>query len=146
MVIDCCSIHSSSVKMPQPDLAAFFFIPHSHKMVLGSSHQQHVFNYKRIVPHTVLDCLPNCSPVAHTPGITHVPDTTSHLLQCQWATTLDIEVPGLERCSDLLKKKPIETKSPYSANNFIILFKGNLKKEVCCQSLSIRGNRFDTFA
>lgn len=72
VVIDCRSIHSSSVKTSQPDAAAFFFFFlswYSCKMAFCPSHQQLVFIYKRIVPHAALHCLPSCSPVTHVPRI-----------------------------------------------------------------------------
>jgi hypothetical protein len=83
MVIDYCSIRSFSVKTLQPDLTAFFILS-SLKMPLRSSHQQHVFIYKKVVLYTTVDCLPNCSPLAHTPGVTCSLDSRSHLVQYQW--------------------------------------------------------------
>lgn len=104
-VIDCYSIPSSSVKTSQMDLADFFIL-HPHKIAFCPSHQQHVFICTRSVPHAALDCLPNCSPVAHTPGVTHVPDTSSHLPEYQWGGTADTEVPRQGWCGGLLKEKP----------------------------------------
>lgn len=45
MVIDCRSIHSSSLKTPQPDLAAFLFMQDPFMF----QRQQHVFIYGRVV-------------------------------------------------------------------------------------------------
>lgn len=117
LVMDCCSIHSSRLKALQPDLAAFF-LWHSGKMSLRCSHQQHVFIYKRVFSYASLDCLPNRSPVAHTPGVTHVPDTTSHLARYLLGRTAGTIVPRWGLCQWPFEGKAA-SQSPHSANKLL---------------------------
>lgn len=112
VVIDCRSIHGSSVKTSQPDVAAFFFFLswYSCKMAFCPSHQQHVFIYKLFPTLPCIVCQNSLS--CHSCTWYHtVRNTPSYLLH---HCGMDPQTP---RSPDGVwyggfNRKPIETRSP----------------------------------
>lgn len=121
MVIDCCSIHSSSVKTPQPDLAAFFFFLFH---TLTRWFQVPATNSMYSIIKELFPTLPWIVCQIALLQLIHLASHTSltPLLTSCSVSGLQLQTlksPGLEWCGGLLKEKTIETRSPYSANNFL---------------------------
>lgn len=114
-------------------------------MAFCPSHQQHVFIYKRIVPHTALHCLPSRSPVTHVPGI--IQSVTPLPISCTivgWIHRPRGPPDGGVWYGGTIESR-IETKVPIFINNFLNPPTQNLERKACCQ-LSRRGNCFDTLS